>query len=359
MGRLYKPGEAYSKSFTVAASDGAATDADATPTGTVLVNGATNAATVTISHTATGLYKASVAAIPGSAGDQVELLIAAAVGGVSVQSIVDAIRLTAFDPVDSQRLGLASLPAAGTLAVKPSVTLATADVSGNLPANAVQFAGQTITATTGVTLPASVASQSVAPAWYQAPAAVAQAVWDFAQASLGAGNSMGQALMTLVNWADPWTAEAATMLTPTVPAAGQFYIDKDHINGSITIPCVCAVSTPALRGAWSRVASYDPATGLVVLIDPLPSAPPSGASCTVQFQTQPPGRIDLTQAITDPKTATVGGALAAAWAWAWGRQALDTAGKRLKLWGPGNSTETPTATHALDDAASPTTRTPV
>lgn len=40
--------------------------------------------------------------------------------------------VVAYDPGDAQRLGLAALPAAGTLLVKPAVTLAAADVSGSL-----------------------------------------------------------------------------------------------------------------------------------------------------------------------------------------------------------------------------------
>ncbi|MFO0955844.1 MAG: hypothetical protein U0800_00060 [Isosphaeraceae bacterium] len=77
---------------------------------------------------------------------------------------------TAADPTDAQRFGLGALPAAGTLAVKPAVTLAPADVAGPLPANAQQLAGQPVAAPAAVTFPASVASQANAPSWYTAPA---------------------------------------------------------------------------------------------------------------------------------------------------------------------------------------------
>lgn len=60
--------------------------------------------------------------------------------------------IVGFDPFDSQRMGLTALPSSGTVAVKPAVTLATADVSGNLPANAVQWGGSAVT---GMPLPTS------------------------------------------------------------------------------------------------------------------------------------------------------------------------------------------------------------
>lgn len=103
-------GDAYAKTFTVSSATGAAANADSTPTGTVYVNGAATAATVTVTNPATGVYKAAVASLPGTAGDAVELLISATVGGIAAKSVVDAIRLVAFTPTDSVRLGLTALP---------------------------------------------------------------------------------------------------------------------------------------------------------------------------------------------------------------------------------------------------------
>lgn len=112
MSRLYKAGDTYCKSFTVCNSTGAAADADSTPTGTILLQGAADATVVTVTKVATGQYKATASALPGTAGDVIELLIAATVGGVATKAIVDAIRLVAFSPSNTTSLGLTNLDAA-------------------------------------------------------------------------------------------------------------------------------------------------------------------------------------------------------------------------------------------------------
>jgi len=77
-------GQAIAVDFTTAdPTTGAAVDADSTPTGTVVVNGVDDAASVTVTNKATGIYRAS-ATLPGlSAGDRVQMRIAATVGGVA------------------------------------------------------------------------------------------------------------------------------------------------------------------------------------------------------------------------------------------------------------------------------------
>jgi hypothetical protein len=128
MARLYKAGEGYSKSFTVSSSTGAAVNADSTPTGSMLRNGAADGTvTVTITNPATGQYKAA-ATIPGgyAAGDVVELLIAATIGAVATKAVVDAVRLVAFDPLNATSLGLANLDAA----ISTRSTYAGADTTG-------------------------------------------------------------------------------------------------------------------------------------------------------------------------------------------------------------------------------------
>ncbi|WP_406699230.1 hypothetical protein V5E97_10170 [Singulisphaera sp. Ch08] len=67
--------------------------------------------------------------------------------------------------------------------------------------------------------------------------------------------------------------------------------------------------------------------------------------------------LNLSQALTDVKTATVGGALHGAWASAWGKMVKDVAGKTLKLFGY-NSQSVATVTFNLDDGTDPTSRTP-
>ncbi len=94
MSRLYKAGDGYVKSFTVGA-----TNADSTPTASLIRNGAADGAvTVTITNPAAGQYKAACT-IPGgyAAGDVVELLIAATIDGEADKAVVDALRLVGAD----------------------------------------------------------------------------------------------------------------------------------------------------------------------------------------------------------------------------------------------------------------------
>lgn len=75
--------------FTTCRFDtGAVANADSTPTGTLVVNGTDNGATVTITNVDTGRYKASVTLPTLSVGDIVELSIAATVNSVSGKAIV-------------------------------------------------------------------------------------------------------------------------------------------------------------------------------------------------------------------------------------------------------------------------------
>jgi hypothetical protein len=67
---------------------GVRTNADSTPTGTLIVNGTDNGATVTVTNITTGRYKAAVTLPTLSLGDIVELNITATVNGVTDNSIV-------------------------------------------------------------------------------------------------------------------------------------------------------------------------------------------------------------------------------------------------------------------------------
>lgn len=82
-------GQSITKRFTTRSfATGAATDATGTPTGILYVNGTANAATVTVTNTATGKYKAAVTLPTLSAGDLVELEITATVAGVTDNAII-------------------------------------------------------------------------------------------------------------------------------------------------------------------------------------------------------------------------------------------------------------------------------
>jgi hypothetical protein len=103
MSRIYKAGHSLMRSFTVTDDTGAAANADATPIGAALRNGVTDGAVaVTVAAHSTGVYHASFT-IPGTyaAGDVVELVVTAAVGGVTTKAVVDSVRLVAFDAVDA------------------------------------------------------------------------------------------------------------------------------------------------------------------------------------------------------------------------------------------------------------------
>lgn len=88
---IVKPGETVTRDFTVShPTTSALTDADSTPTGTLVINGTDNGATVTVTNKATGKYKAAVT-IPSSgltAGDEVDLYMAATVAGTAGGSII-------------------------------------------------------------------------------------------------------------------------------------------------------------------------------------------------------------------------------------------------------------------------------
>jgi len=81
---IVKTGQAVVTEFATAhPATGAATDADALPTGTLTVNGVDDAAVVTVANVTTGRYKASVTLPTLAAGDCVAIIIAATVDGIA------------------------------------------------------------------------------------------------------------------------------------------------------------------------------------------------------------------------------------------------------------------------------------
>jgi hypothetical protein len=135
--------QSISRRFCLAnPSTGAASNADSTPTGTLLANGSAMAASVVISAGgSTGEYNASFTIPSGQAvGDQMDLEVAATVGGVTGRAVVwrDVVDAT----VNSR---LAPTTAGRTLDVdtshKAPATLASTDVTGNLPADLKAMSG--------------------------------------------------------------------------------------------------------------------------------------------------------------------------------------------------------------------------
>jgi hypothetical protein len=86
---MYKTGETVTVDFcTQTPGTGAATNADSTPTATLVLNGTDNAASVTVTNKATGVYKASVVLPAVTDGDTLRLRVTAVVGGVTGKAVV-------------------------------------------------------------------------------------------------------------------------------------------------------------------------------------------------------------------------------------------------------------------------------
>src|SRR5215471_11886824 len=84
-----RSGQSITVEFTTRRADtGSATNADSLPTGTLIVNGTDNAATVTVTNIATGRYKAAVTLPTLAVGDIIELNINATVNSVTDNAII-------------------------------------------------------------------------------------------------------------------------------------------------------------------------------------------------------------------------------------------------------------------------------
>jgi len=108
---LYKPGDVYRDLFPTQSTTGAATNADSLPTASLYRNNAIdNSVTVTVANITTGIYSLSCT-IPGSyaAGDTVQVVISATIGGTAAKASRPPVRLVAFDPTDAVLLGLSAV----------------------------------------------------------------------------------------------------------------------------------------------------------------------------------------------------------------------------------------------------------
>jgi hypothetical protein len=84
-----RSGQSITKVFTTRVfSTGVATNADSLPTGTLYVNGTADAASVTVTNVATGIYKAAVTLPTLAVGDVVDLRIAATVSSVADTEVI-------------------------------------------------------------------------------------------------------------------------------------------------------------------------------------------------------------------------------------------------------------------------------
>ena len=81
-------GQILTKIFFTYNGFGQSVDADSTPTGTLVVSGVDNGATVTVTKLSTGRYKATVTLPALTTGDVVDLAVTATVGGVARSAVV-------------------------------------------------------------------------------------------------------------------------------------------------------------------------------------------------------------------------------------------------------------------------------
>lgn len=149
---MVKSGQAVTVLFSTSnATTGALADADATPVGTLYVDGTANAATVTETNVSTGIYKAAVTLPALTAGQIVSLGIAATVAGVAGGGIVwqDVADTSRVSDVKSDTAAI--LVDTGTDGVKiaaDAITSATFDESTAFPLKAADT-GSTYIARTG------------------------------------------------------------------------------------------------------------------------------------------------------------------------------------------------------------------
>jgi hypothetical protein len=82
-------GQSVTCLFTTRRFDtGVKTNADSLPTGTLFINGVSNAATVAVTNVATGEYKCQVTLPTLSLGDVLDIIVAGSVNGVADQAVV-------------------------------------------------------------------------------------------------------------------------------------------------------------------------------------------------------------------------------------------------------------------------------
>ncbi len=85
----WKTGDVVTADFTTQTpSTGAATDADSTPTATLVINGTDSGTSVTVTNKATGSYKAAVTLPTIADSDLIQIRVAATVGGIAGKGVV-------------------------------------------------------------------------------------------------------------------------------------------------------------------------------------------------------------------------------------------------------------------------------
>ena len=168
-----KSGQSVTVEFVTAnPTTGAAADASSTPTGTLYVNGVANAASVTVTNQATGVYKASVTLPTLASGDLVAIRISATVATIAGEGIVwqDTADTVHVSDVSAQVAAIDPLDATETQAAAAAAITAAAQL----------IAAQTFAAVLTTQMTESYAADGTAPTLAQAIFLIQQSLHEFA-----------------------------------------------------------------------------------------------------------------------------------------------------------------------------------
>lgn len=169
---------------------GVGTNADSLPTGTLYVNGTSNAATVTVTNISTGLYKAAVTLPTLAIKDEVEILISATVSSVSDASVIwGDVKDVALDSSGDVTFNNTTIGTVTTLTNLPAITSGWLTATG-IAASALNGKGDWNIGKTGYSL-------TVTP---PTSAQIATSVWqDTTAGDFTVASSIGKSLYTSGN----------------------------------------------------------------------------------------------------------------------------------------------------------------
>ena len=241
-------GDVVASVFNTYNSSQASADADSLPSGTLYLNGASNAATVTIAHVSTGLYSFSVTMPTLAIGDRVKVEVSATIGGVAVVGEV------ANDACTTAR-NASGIVQADLQTIK---TRAVTDPGGTVAigTNVAQVGSNMGSATTVTDLGANGAS-------------LVTAVWASVADSPGVTTLLKALVPVSSTVVDP-AATTTSFITGLTSSVTDFWKGQAIVftNG-------------ALAGQLGQIAGYNGSTKAVTLQSSLTSAPANGVAFSI------------------------------------------------------------------------------
>ena len=248
-----------------------------------------------------GVYEIQLADARYNVSNAKSLLVSV-LGATNAAETDVVIPLRDLDPFDAVRAGLTALPnvasgSAGAIITSGTGTAQLSVSGGKASANMVEIAGQTVTAATAVTFPASISSLTaegvrselavelgridttigsrLSSAGYTTPptsGAIADAVWDEAYNQHTTAGTFGK-LMDILRKANYVTdGSVAAGGTPTTTV---FRTDLTEPNGTFDNQTLLFVSG-ALTGQSTPIETYSVTNGTITVGDPLTAAPTAG-----------------------------------------------------------------------------------